>query len=102
MRRFLRRLIPNRGPGTRELLSGGAIVVDVRTPMEFSGGHCEGSVNIPLDSIRSEAPALRERGVAVVTCCASGMRSGKAAAILTDLGIEAHNGGSWKSVAKEV
>ena len=80
-----------------ELLSKGATIVDVRTSGEFAGGHVKGAINIPLDQIARKADKLR-KDRPVVTCCASGMRSGSAASILRNMGYEAHNGGPWTSV----
>jgi phage shock protein E len=84
------------------LISKGAKVIDVRSPQEFAGGHVKGSVNVPLDRIRGEIPALKKAGVPVILCCASGMRSGNATGILAAEGIEAYNGGSWTSVSRFV
>lgn len=80
-----------------ELLAKGATIVDVRTAGEFSGGHVKGAVNIPLDQVSRKADKLR-KDRPVITCCASGMRSGSAASILREMGFDAHNGGPWTSV----
>jgi len=80
-----------------ELLRNGATIVDVRTKSEYAGGHVKGSVNIPLDQIGKQIDKLKKHQP-IVTCCASGMRSGSAAGILKSKGIEAYNGGSWASV----
>jgi rhodanese-related sulfurtransferase len=80
-----------------ELLRNGATIVDVRTKSEYAGGHVKGSVNIPLDQIGKQIDKLKKHQP-IVTCCASGMRSGSAASMLKSKGIEAYNGGSWASV----
>jgi rhodanese-related sulfurtransferase len=92
------------GKGTdfKALIAGGAKIIDVRTPQEYRGGHVRGSVNIPLDRIRSEIPKIKKQGVPVILCCASGMRSGNATSILKEAGIEAYNGGSWGSLNRHV
>lgn len=41
---------------------------------------------------------LKQKQQPIITCCRSGMRSGKAATILKKEGIEAYNGGSWNQV----
>lgn len=82
----------------KELVSKGAIIVDVRTPSEFNAGHVKGSINIPLDVIRTQTGELKNKNVPVITCCRSGARSGSAKAILTDAGIECYNGGPWNSL----
>lgn len=81
-----------------ELILNGAIIVDVRTRGEYAGGHVQGSVNIPLDQLDRKIAELKKKNKPVITCCASGMRSGSARRILEANGIEAYNGGSWVSV----
>lgn len=83
------------------MLSGGALVLDVRTPQEFREGHVPGAVNIPLDSLQAEMRTLDKRKP-IITCCRSGMRSASAAALLTSNGFMAHNGGSWVSLGKHL
>lgn len=78
-----------------EIKSNGAVILDVRTPAEYKGGHGKGSVNIPLDQVKSKINKIKGYNKPIITCCASGMRSGTAAAILKRNGIEAYNGGSW-------
>lgn len=80
----------------------GAVIIDVRTPGEFAGGNVGGSINVPLDQIQHKTAKIKKMGKPVVTCCASGMRSGSAAAQLRNHGIEAVNGGSWTSVNSKV
>jgi len=96
----LRALFGASRPSLSDLLQQGAIVVDVRTPQEYRTGHPKGSRNIPLASLSGQLSKLRKKQVPVVTCCASGMRSGKAAKVLQKAGIEAHNGGSWQAVER--
>jgi phage shock protein E len=85
-----------------DLIARGAKIIDVRSPAEFRGGHVAGSVNIPLDRIRSEVASLKKAGKPVILCCASGMRSGNATSILQGEGIDAHNGGAWTNVNRYV
>jgi phage shock protein E len=77
--------------------SGKAKIVDVRTPVEFSGGHVEGSVNIPLQEIPNRLEEFR-RMENIVLCCASGNRSRQATAFLKQNGIDCENAGSWLDV----
>lgn len=76
----------------------GAIIIDVRTVGEFNQGAIAGSKNIPLQSINSKITEIKKLNKPVITCCASGMRSGNAATILKSNGIEAINGGGWSSL----
>ncbi len=82
-----------------ELVKNGAVIVDVRSKGEYSGGHIKGSMNIPLDTLRSNLSKLKDKGRPVITCCASGMRSGQAVSILKSNGFEqVYNGGGWSSL----
>jgi rhodanese-related sulfurtransferase len=63
-----------------------AIIVDVRTPQEFSVGHVPTAVNIPLDGLSDAVRAgqldrLKSRTISVI--CASGGRSAQATVRLT-------------------
>ncbi len=82
------------------LIANGGVIVDVRTPGEYAGGHVKGSVNMPLDSLRNHISKLK-KDKPVITCCASGMRSASAKTILINNGFaEVHNGGSWYNLKK--
>ena len=77
------------------LIANGAIIMDVRTPAEYASGHIKGSVNIPLNALPMQMAKLK-KDKPIITCCASGMRSGSAKTILKSNGFaEVHNGGSW-------
>ena len=78
----------------------GAIILDVRSKGEYQGGNVKGSINIPLDQLRNSLSKL-DKKKAIITCCASGMRSGSAKSILKSSGFEkVHNGGSWSSLRR--
>ncbi|TNE55230.1 MAG: rhodanese-like domain-containing protein [Bacteroidetes bacterium] len=92
------------GPKTdyRELLSQGAVIVDVRSEGEFRGGHIKGSKNIPLDQLSSKASKL-PKDKAIICCCASGVRSGSAKGMLKSKGFqEVYNGGGWRSLQSKI
>lgn len=74
------------------------IVVDVRTKEEYMGGHVAGSINIPLQEIVDRASELEQMKKTIIFCCASGGRSGQAAAYFKQQGLECENGGSWLDV----
>ncbi|MCK9404367.1 MAG: rhodanese-like domain-containing protein [Chitinophagaceae bacterium] len=85
-----------------ELLKKGAQIIDVRTPGEFQGGHIKGSVNIPLDTLQRQLGKIK-KDKPVITCCASGMRSGSASGILQSSGYkEVYNGGGWTSLQQKI
>ncbi|MCB0628955.1 MAG: rhodanese-like domain-containing protein [Saprospiraceae bacterium] len=94
---FLKKLFGG-GPDLKEIISRNAMIIDVRTPEEFRRGHVKGSVNIPLNSLHGNIKKLQKKKVPIITCCASGRRSGIAAKQLEQVGIEAYNGGPWTRV----
>jgi len=73
-------------------------IVDVRTPEEFIGGNVAGSFNIPLQEIQQRLDEIKSMRQPIILCCASGNRSGQAAAFLQGCGIDCENGGSWMDV----
>ena len=84
--------------GVKEMIENGAVIIDVRTPGEFQGGHVAGSKNIPLQSIQNRVSEIKKIGKPIVLCCASGNRSGQAANFLKSQGVECENGGGWMQV----
>lgn len=82
-----------------ELIANGAQIIDVRTPQEYKTGHIKGSKNIPLDKLNSQIGKIN-KNKPVITCCASGMRSGSAKGILAKSGFDVHNGGGWTNLRK--
>lgn len=76
-----------------------ATILDVRTAEEFSTGHVEGSINIPLQEIEARIEEIKNLAPPIVCCCAGGTRSGRAVALLNSLGVDCSNGGGWKEVA---
>ena len=83
---------------TEQYLQNGAVVIDVRTIEEFEEGHVQGSKNIPLNTIGSHLDEIKNLNKPVITCCRSGARSGSAATIWKQQGVDAINGGPWGSV----
>ena len=92
---FIKKLFGS-GVDLSKKMSEGAIIVDVRSPGEYAGGHVKGSKNIPLDKISGKIETIKKWNKLVITCCASGMRSGSAASILKKNGVEAYNAGPWQ------
>ncbi|TNC29777.1 rhodanese-like domain-containing protein [Amycolatopsis alkalitolerans] len=79
---------------------GGALVVDVREPGEYLGGHVPGARLIPLRSLPARIPEL-PRGERIYVICASGNRSRTAATWLASAGLDARtvNGGTSAWIA---
>ncbi len=85
-----------------ELVKSGAEIIDVRSKGEYAGGHIKGSKNIPVDSLSSHISKLKKDKV-IITCCASGMRSGAAKSMLKSNGFkDVHNGGNWQSLQNKI
>ena len=64
-----------------------AIILDVRRPDEYQAGHIPGAINIPNETIGSEAlPQLPDKDQAILVYCRSGNRSKQASEKLAALG----------------
>jgi rhodanese-related sulfurtransferase len=79
------------------------LLVDVRTPAEFSAVHVNGAINIPTDQLSVEAVRQKSRSASdpVFVVCQSGGRSRKACQALTEAGLSVINveGGTTACVA---
>lgn len=76
-----------------------AVIVDVRTPEEFSQGAYPNAINIPLDRIPQQADELKKMQKPIVAYCRSGNRSGMAVSMLKQAGITAvYNGGGLQDL----
>jgi phage shock protein E len=72
----------------KQLVSEGALLLDVRTAAEFSSGHLPGATNIPLGELGSRLKKLEPKDRAIVVYCLSGTRSAAAAGTLKGAGFE--------------
>ena len=71
------------------LIEGHAVpylLLDVRTPGEFAGGHIPTAVNIPYDRVADRMGSVA-KGSLVIVYCASGHRASIAAETLAGLGF---------------
>ncbi|HNE92483.1 MAG TPA: rhodanese-like domain-containing protein [Chitinophagaceae bacterium] len=81
-----------------DLCKQGALLVDVRTPAEFSTGSVKGAINIPLNTIHNQTAKFKNKNN-IIVFCKSGVRSAQAKSILEQSGItNVTNGGTWQSV----
>ena len=94
---MLRSLLGGSGDELVEALKQGAIVIDVRTPAEYQGGHVAGSINLPLNQV-PDGLSKYNTATPIVFCCDSGGRSGQATSFAASKGYTAVNGGPWTSV----
>jgi rhodanese-related sulfurtransferase len=70
------------------LMNQGALLVDVRSPAEFAGGHILDARHLPQDEMAKAGETLKRfKDKVVITCCESGMRSGAAARVLKAQGF---------------
>ncbi|MFO0756655.1 MAG: rhodanese-like domain-containing protein [Byssovorax sp.] len=84
--------LPDHDPAlAHKLAAEGALVLDVRTPEEFSGKRVEGAVNIPVDEVEgkmSEIDKLTggDKDKPIVVYCAAGGRAASAKRMLVKAG----------------
>jgi len=64
----------------------GAVLLDVRTPQEYSEGHIPGSKNIPLQTIDKISSVADNKDIPLYVYCYSGARSRQAAVALEHMG----------------
>ena len=69
---------------------GSAVLLDTRTVGEYSRGHIDGFINIPVDELRERLDEV-EKGKPVYVICQSGLRSYIATRILAENGYECYN-----------
>ncbi|MDO4285643.1 MAG: rhodanese-like domain-containing protein [Eubacteriales bacterium] len=82
---FLKHPDINRGIETYQA-TGGAVLLDVRTPQEYSEGHIPGSRNIPLQTIDQITSLLPKKDTPLYVYCYSGARSAQAVGSMGRLG----------------
>ena len=86
-----------------DLVKQGAIILDVRSKGEYSGGHIKGSINVSVDALSNNLAKLKDKNKPILTCCASGMRSASAKSILKSKGYtNVYNGGGWSSLKNKI
>ena len=85
------RLISGRKLNTTVLaarIKAGAMVVDVRTPAEYSDKHFRDALNIPIDELATRLPELgTDKSRCIIVYCASGSRASKASKLLRQAGF---------------
>lgn len=83
-----------------EAVAAAAVLVDVRTPEEFSEGHLAGAVNVPLQTpdFASAVAALTSGPVDVY--CRSGNRSAQAVEALAAAGVSARDLGGFDAAQR--
>lgn len=70
----------------KNMVSKGAILIDVRSPQEFKEGHLPGAINIPeyeIRKVKNEMPKLNQQ---IIVYCQYGGRSREAYNMLRKMG----------------
>ena len=82
-------------------LKHGALLVDVRSPAEYSTGHLNGAINMPMQQLDSLIGSqVKDKDQVILLHCQSGARSGMAKNRLHALGYtQVHNLGSYERAA---
>ena len=77
------------------------LVVDVRTPMEFTGGAYPNAINISLDELEKRIDELGSKDRKIILYCASGARSAYAQQMLMQMGFtDVENGGGLMNMMR--
>lgn len=75
------------------------ILLDVRSDIEFSNGHIEGALNIPVDNLRERLGEL-DKNKEIIEYCQVGLRGYVASRILSQNGFKVKNiTGGYKSTS---
>jgi phage shock protein E len=80
------------------------VVIDVRTPQEFQGGHVEGALNLPHDTIAQDITKAKvAKDDHVILYCKSGRRADVAMGTLKSLGFSnIENYGGFEQAQKRL
>jgi rhodanese-related sulfurtransferase len=72
-----------------QLINKGALIIDVRPPEAFAGGHIVNARNIPLTEIANDPdPVKKKKDKVLLTVCDSGPNASRAATLLRKAGYE--------------
>lgn len=101
--------LPDRDPAlAKKLIAEGAVLLDVRTPQEWEGGHAAGATLIPIQELpgrMAEVSKLAggDKDKPIVVYCASGARSGRAKQMLLKEGYtKVTNVGGLRALQQEI
>jgi phage shock protein E len=80
--------LPDRDPAlAHRLVSEGAVLIDVRSPAEYSAGHIDGAVNLPVDDLEESTGEVArltggDKTKPIVVYCHAGGRAARAKQLL--------------------
>lgn len=81
----------------KDLVTQGAVLLDVRTPAEFASGHVQGAKNIPVQELKTRLKELPPKAKSIVVYCRSGARSASASSMLRQAGYDVHDLGAMSN-----
>lgn len=91
-RRYTRRVTtPTETPSGLSARIAGVQVIDVREPDEWTAGHIDGAVHVPLNTLLAGGGAALDPARPAVLVCRSGARSELATLVLLTRGFDAAN-----------
>ncbi len=82
----------------KNYLERGAVVLDVRTKMEWDEGHSDGAMHVVLNLIPLKVDEIKALKKPIIAVCKSGGRSAQATQFLAREGVDIINGGPWENV----
>jgi rhodanese-related sulfurtransferase len=65
-----------------------AVVIDVREPAEFAGGHVVNAKNVPLAGLETSTALPKNKALPLVVVCGGGARASRAVVTLRKLGYQ--------------
>jgi phage shock protein E len=85
-------------------LSKNAVLIDVRTSIEFNSGHIDGALSIPISDLSQRIGGLiPNRETEIIVYCQSGARSAAAKNYLAEMGYaNVANGGGVTRLANKL
>lgn len=95
-------LFGNKDQKIQNFQSRNAVILDVRTKKEWDAGHIAGAKHISLQEISHKISEIKKWDKPIIAYCASGIRSGQATTLLKKHGIDAINGGGFKSLQQKL
>ena len=99
---FLRQPDVNQGVNDYKNTTG-AVLLDVRTPQEYSEGHIPESKNVPLQTLDKVRSVVENKDTVLFVYCYAGARSRQATAALGQMGyIKVNNIGGISSYRGKV
>ncbi len=70
-----------------ELIEEGAVLLDIRSMMEYKFGHIKGAISMPMERMTMDMEAY-DKSTPLIVYCFSGSRTPMSIAILKSLGYE--------------